>query len=460
MIRLLRLFLSPLLIGGIFVLAGPAEEPGPAKVPMNLIVEMNCDLANAAARETRSSPEGVDEVIVGAKVDGHGISYTVSGVEFIPDEEKASLELVIRSRFDSETSGSKGPVVAFNCNQTYFHGRKPVWITCDGVSWDHAYVGVRNETQLQDIHVKPKGILGAIIRPLAYLGYERDKDKAREEGEYKGGVKFLANLDKESGEQLAEQNKSFHERLEKLEKRNVRGKPFLFRTTRELLIAMTRLAEENQPPAIAPPLAVQGLPALSVRVHESLLNTAGSRLYSGKTRDRAGFEQDMKDLGLDLDSDEEKPKKEEEKKPPEKFEITFTERDPILVSFANQLVRMTIRSRKLKRDDESYAEPWQITVTYRLSKTAKGFRLDREGDIEAVPLDKTTEKPLEDIPGPKIAERRAIIRLVRRSLDAEYTIDEYKPTGDLKKIGTLESDQAEASNGWLLLAWKRNPQGQ
>ncbi len=453
MVRFLRLLLAAPLVSGLFVLAGPAEEGGGGKVPMNLIVDLNCDLANAVATETRVSPEPVDEVILGAKVDGHGIAYTVSGVEFIPDDRKALLEMVIRTRFDSQTTGSKGPVVAFNSNWTFFHGRKPVWLTCDGISWDPAYVAVRTNTKLDDIHVKPKGLIGAIIRPLAYRGYERDKEKAREEGDSKGGVKFVDNLDRESGKELAKQNKEFLDRLERLRKRNVLGKPLQFRTTSDQLIVAMRLVEENQPPTIAAPLPVQGVPAGSIRIHESLINTMASRLYSdGKEHTPASIEQDMKDLGL-LD---------EETKPSEsKDAVVFATQDPIRASFRDRLIKLTFRTTQFKREVKQkpivVKRDWETTVTYQLSRTPNGLRMVRVGMIEAIQFEPGFSKRTGG--GFNIVERNALIALFQRNLETEYDLD-IKPTGDLKKIGTLEADQGKADNGWLLLAWKRNPHGQ
>src|SRR5947209_306149 len=50
-----------------------AHAPGsPGCPPMNVIVEVSRDLASAAAEKTKVSPEIVDEVINGAKVDGTG----------------------------------------------------------------------------------------------------------------------------------------------------------------------------------------------------------------------------------------------------------------------------------------------------------------------------------------------------------------------------------------------------
>lgn len=466
MLPFLRCLFSLLLLTGIVVLAGvngwsaPGEvhSPGRTDLPMNLFIEINCDLASAAAYESRTSQDPVDEIILGSPVKGHAITFAVSGAEFLPDDEKASLELVVNGKSDSKTVATQGPVSAFNTNVTTFQARKPVSITAEGICWKPAYVGIRIDSELDCIEVKPKGAIGAIMRKLAYVLYERDKDKAREEGEYKGGVKLLEQLDKEADPELAKQNKEFHKQFRQpLEAKNLMGKPFLFRTTKELLIAMTRLVEEDQPPTILPPPKPEGLPAMTVRIHESLFNTAASRLYAGQTRDREGFLKDMKDLGL-IDSDEAQKEK-KDKKDEDDFEITFAKKDPITATFADQRVKVTIRNTRFKREGTVYERPWQTTLTFRLSKEDKAFRLDREGDIDPVPLDPATMQPTE-MSGPRIVERRALIRLIRREMEDEYILDEIKPTGDLKKIGTLEADQGTSINGWLLLAWKRNPKGQ
>ncbi len=456
MARLLRFLLSPLLVSGLVAPAGSGDcpVPSPADHAMNLIVEVNCDLASAAASQNKTTPETVDEVIVGARVEGHGISLAVTGLEFIPDDHKGSAELVLQSTLLTQTAATKGPSTTFNSNASAIKARKPVWLTCDGISWAPAYSGVHMETRLEGVAVKPKGLVGEITRKLTLLMYERDKQKAREESEFKTGVKTMDRFDEEAGKDLIKRNQDFHDRMQRLAKKNLIGKSLLFRTTPNLLIAMMRLVDESEPPSLLPPPPVQGLPALAVRVHESLLDTAATRMYAGQTRDRAGFRQDMKDLGLDQEDSKEKPEPEED------FEITFARKEPITATFADQHIKVTLRSTRFKQGDGTvYERPWQTTLTYRLSMRAGGFRLEREGEIDPVPLDPATMKPTE-MTGPRIVERRALIRLLGRNFRKEYTLDEIKPTGDMKKIGTLESAQGEASNGWLLLAWKRNPLGQ
>jgi hypothetical protein len=310
--------------------------------------------------------------------------------------------------------------------------------------------------------------VGRVIRGVAVHQYYRDEDEARQESERKARRKLLIKVNRETGLELAKQNTDFLEKVRQpLESKDLLGKPFLFRTTTEVLTASARLAEEADSRPIQPPPVVQGAPALAVRIHESLLNTGAARLYAGKTKTRADFEKDLSDLGVTRGSDQNGStaaspagnKEQTPDQPSEDFEITFAPTEPITAGFDNQLVKLTVRNVGFKRDGTAYNRPWQTTITYRLSKTAKGLRLDQQGEIAPVPLDPQTLQPTE-MTGFRIAERRALIRLLQRNLKAEYTMDEIRPTGDLQKIGTLESTQAESSRGWLLLAWKRNPSGQ
>lgn len=461
----------------------PASPPAKVLPPMNMIVQISRDLASAAAYRTRVNPEIVDEVINEAKVDGTGTSYSIVGVEFLPDDKQASVELVIHSKLLTDTTGVKGPVTTFNSAVHCIEARKPVQITIDGLTTQYAYVSVQTDITLHGMATKFRGVTDSLVKQIATRIYDRDYDKSRSETEFKTGRKTINKVDEEVGEELQKGQKNFMEKLRRpLEKNKILADPFLFRTNHEVLTAIGRLADEKNPPVIHPAPAVEGAPALAVRVHESLLNTGADRLFAGKTFRDTDVQKQLEELGIPLpqtakkeaepakdktDKKEEEPEKDKKDKKDKKkeFEVTFAKEEAIRVAFEKNTLRVTLRVTNLKTDLSPDAEPevftnrWEISALYRLLRTEKGgIRLEREGDLKSIPLGDDEKPRTGKLSGPQIIERRRLNAILKEELFKEtQEVDEVKPTGDLAKIGTLRTTQVGSSDGWLVVAWKRVP---
>ncbi len=430
-------------------------EPVTPSLPMNVIVEFSADLVAAAFHNTDVTHEPVDEVILGAKVEGHAVSYSVSHVELIPDEHRALTEIVVNVKSYSTNRSTRKSFQTYTTSVTNIQVRKPVWVTLAGIRWDYAYAALRTDSHLDAIDTGHKGLLDAILRPMVRCGYAHSEEKGRQEGDCKGGVRLLAELDRDSEKDLAKQDRDFHENLiGRLRKKNILANPVLFRTTRDLMIVTGRLADEPEPPTIPPPPCAAGLPAMAMRLHESALNTAANRMYAGQTRTPEGFQKDMADLGMSSESNNKREVKEADKK--EDFEVTFVRKDPILFRFDDQRVKITFRTAGFKEKGQPWKRSWQTTITFRLEKKEGKFHLGREGEINPEPLDPETLKPIE-MSAPMIFERRALLRLAQRAIMPDYPLDDIEPTGELEKIGTLKLTQVLSSNGWMLQAWTRIP---
>jgi hypothetical protein len=467
--RLLRL--RSLLLAGI-IWTMTMEEPGkaaPNAVPsgdplpaMNMIIDASRDLASSAVYTTRATPEIVDEVINGAKVDGQGVSYSVSSALFLPDDRQAALEIVIDTRLATETQGVKDPVTTCNSTVAVIKVRKPVQITADGFSTQDACSAVSADLTLKDLTTKFKGLLDCLVKRIAYKRYDKEFDQTRAETEFKMGRKANHKVDQEVGEQIARGQKEYMEQFSKpLKETNLFPDPLLFRTSRDVLTAIGRLADEKDPPVIGPPPAVEGAPALAVRIHESLLNTAADRQYAGKTIRGSEVSTQLRQLGIKSGSEKETAPKGKNKE----FEATFAREKPIRVALDHNTVRLTLRVANLRTDlspeadEPNFTTRWETSVVYKLLDNGKGgIRLDRVGELKSVPLDENYKPITTKLSGFQVVERQRLHaelseELFRKTLE----IDELKPTGAMAKIGTLRSTQVGSAGGWLVLAWRRVP---
>jgi hypothetical protein len=416
---------------------------------MNFIVELSRDFVSAAAHTAKSEPEIVQEVILGAQVSGSGQSFGVASVEFIPDDHVARMELVVNGYAITDTRADKDPVRVYNSALTKFQARKPVCLTRDGLTSDFTYSASHADIHLDGIETRYSGLVDSVVKRVALRIYKRDQDKSRVISEFLASRKTNCKVDHEANEQLEKGNRDYQEKMIKpLQKRNILPETLVYRTSYDVLTGLGRMVDATDPPAIGAPPAIMGCPAVGLRVHESLLNTGADRLYAGKTVTKEDVEKDLKEFfgesfSLSGRKDDERP-----------FTVIFTREKPFRYSFHDGLVELTLRTETLKSEDRSTSEPWGTTVVYRISKTEKGFKLVREGDLKSRPLNAEPGAPLS---GLRVGERRLLHRNLEKIFRKEFELEELEFPDDLKKVGTLETTQVESTAGWLLLAWRRVP---
>jgi hypothetical protein len=457
MIRICRWVLGLLVLtAALACAAGEAPVPG---LPVNVVVEVSSDLARAAAYRLKVEPEKVVDCILSADVRGYGLSFSAVGVEFCPDDDKASLELVVNGRLDTRTSSTKGPAITFNNGQTIFQARKPVWLTAEGLSWAPAHGDACTDLLLLGVRTDLPRCLDPIGRWYARRVYYRDEPQARSIVAGKTARRVEARFDREAGEQLAEQNQSFQEQLARLRQENLLPRPLLFRTSHEFLGAAGRLADEDRPPQLTPLPPLRGIPAVSLRLHESAVNTAARRRYAGKTLSTEELKEQWQGGGL-FGATETKfrvkypePKGGRPREEQRPFTVRFVDRDPLDLSFRDDRIRVSISTAELTSEEEQTSQAWRTSATYRISRTAQGLLLVREGNLDI----RLYSRPDARVPGTLFAERTLIGRSFDRFLPAEVEVGEVVLPDDLKKVGTLQTTQVEALAGWLVLAWKRVP---
>jgi len=95
-----------------------------------------------------------------------------------------------------------------------------------------------------------------------------------------------------------------------------------------------------------------------------------------------------------------------------------------------------------------------VSATYKIEKSSKGFKLVRQGDIVVLPPD--------FIPGGgrTIDARRQVIRTLLRKrfekvFEPEFLAEGFEPSGKWKAVGKMAPIQMDCQNGWLTIAWKR-----
>jgi hypothetical protein len=425
-----------------FILLGPSA---PSAEP-NLLLDIRRELAEAAAGQDVARPENISDVIRRTHITGTGYTTGKVGLQFVPNGEAAVMDLVLTGSTNSRTVGVNGPVFIHSTNLTTFTARKRLVIDAEGTRESAACATAQQQTQLDCLTTRFGCVLDPIVRRAALRTYEREKHIDLQIAAEHAARNVAYGFDRDSGPQVADANKSYRDLRDRLGRKNVFPEEMALSTTSDVLSVRGRLGDTPAPPA-PPAVAAE----LSLRVHESLLNTGSARLFAGKTYTPEQFQEELSSLlGPLAPKSEPDPKK---AKKEEVLEITFAKNGPIETLFRNGTIAVTVRGEKFRADEDEYAA-MNITAVYKLLQTPKGIEAVREGDLTIVPPGYEPGKT--KLSSSQIALRRILQRRFGRDVfKPKLELQEITPTGDMAKLGTLRTSQASAQGGWLAAGLER-----
>jgi hypothetical protein len=205
----------------------------------------------------------------------------------------------------------------------------------------------------------------------------------------------------------------------------------------------SRLAAPDAMPAVVE------VADMSLCVHESMINNMAADALSGKTI----YEEELQAAVLEMFGRlPERMKGDEDGVP---WGITFANKQPISVSFADDAFTITLRGAKYYKGAEGHPG-MNVSATYKIAKTEQGFKAVRQGDLEVLPPDFVPGS------GAKVDARRQIIRtlLMKRFtkvFESELIGEGLILPGKWEAAGKLVPVQLVCQKGWLVIAWKRSP---
>jgi hypothetical protein len=194
----------------------------------------------------------------------------------------------------------------------------------------------------------------------------------------------------------------------------------------------------------SPPPVVDGAD-MSIQIHESMINNLAFDALAGRT----AYEEKVQAAAIDAFGKlPEKMKGDEDGKP---WAITFAAKQPISVSFADDGFKITIRGVKYYKGNDAHPG-MNVSASYKIQQTPKGFKAVRQGEIEVLPPDYEPGKPID-------ARRQLIGKLLEKRFakifEPEMLGEGLELPGKWKAAGKLEPIQVVARDGWLVIAWRR-----
>ncbi len=412
----------------------------------NLYVEISPTVIGAGLNEKVDDVMPISDCILGTDV--HGTAHTVGGTrtELWPDPRFGVIDALFFGNTDSENVGYHGGVTICSHSETDLAARKRIWIDAHGLSAFPAVSKAETSVMIDDIQARRR-----LIARMAWRKAGKQLGMAESIASQHAEERLSERIDRQAADPIERANEKYVEKYQRpFSERQLFPRQLDFSTNRQALqIVGVQASERDLAAHDVPPPVADGA-EMSLRVHESTINNLAFEALAGRTV----YEEKVQKAAADLLGKlPEKMKGDEDGKP---WAISLDRRQPITVSFADQQMSITIRGVKFYKGDEAHPA-MNVSATYKIEKTPKGFKLVRQGDIEVIPPD--------FVPGgeQKIDARRHMTSTVLKKrfekvFEPEFLAEGFEMPGKWKAAGKLRPIQFESQNGWLTIAWKRAAQ--
>jgi hypothetical protein len=414
----------------------------------NFLAEVSRALVCAAVGDCRDRPETVDDTIHGTRVTGAGRSHSVIGIEFVPCDRRAVLDLTLTGTAKTQTIGVTGPVRVYTTAATRFAGRKRITTDAERLELTPAVVRVRQDTELTNVGTQFAGPLDRVVSGVAARTFYRDQDETNQESAQITERSIALEFDRDACQQIAEGERCYRRQQAELKRRGLWPQDLRLSTTIDELRMRGKLTGVASGGWGLPPTVV-GRPDLAVRVHESLFNNAAAKHYGGRTVSGEGLDRDFTSVlgpqtpaGGRLDPEDR-----------EEFAVMFAEA-PLTAAFADGQVRAVVHTRGFTSEDRQITDPFDIRVAYDLTRSSTGLTLTRR-ELEVLPADVATGKRRMSLRESSLA--KLLSKRFDKLLPAKQEVAIGDLPGGLRKLGRLLPTQADAVGGWLAVAWRRVP---
>jgi len=409
----------------------------------NLYGEMSEAVLGAGVAGPVDDASDVRDCILGTDI--YGTAHTVgqTTVALLPDANFGVFDTLFRGTTQSDNVGYNGPVTIFSASNTSLAARKRIWIGVEGIA---SYPGLSQaETQISICDIRSrKG--RAFVERIAWKKAAKQQGAAEYIASRHAEDRLNQRIDQQAAEALDRANRAYVEKFRQpFSERKLFPQLVQFSTNQRAiaLVALQagegKLAAPGQPPAV-----VEGAD-VSLRIHESLVNNLAFDALAGRTVYEEKVQKAVTDA---LGHLPEKMQGDGDGKP---WAITFAPRQPISLTLADGGFTITLRGVKFYKGQDAHPG-MNVSASYKIEKSGKGFKAVRQGDIEVLPPDFE--------PGKQIDARRQVIRKLlekrfAKIFEPEILGDGFELPGKWKAAGKLVPIQVEAQNGWLTLAWRR-----
>ena len=320
----------------------------------------------------------VQGTILNNPVAGRRRTETQVRIQLVPDSERLLMNLIVDGNVVSATRSNVFPAKVFNESQAAYRGEKQVEWKNNGIVWSESEIAVASDNQLSgvetDIDFVP--VIGDIAREVVKGQYQSRREAIRQETTRMVAREVKTRIDTETKERFDAVNERLKTKFfDPLASLGLSLTMQNSRTTDDWLLASLRFSGSGSLGSQTPePPTVSGAYA-DLKIHESAVNTALSRLELG------GKTFTAPELLAYLAERIQRPEMAERSVEDAGLVFGLSQKDPVAISFFENRIQIRLAFDFIELGDRSW-ENIETTITYQPSFDAEGNAyLKRDGLI-------------------------------------------------------------------------------
>lgn len=348
---------------------------GPSVAPFNLHLVATEAWLNLYVGRTDQTTGIVDDVILGAKVDGQQLTTSQLQLDLRPSADQIAATFRLEGQTGTSTRGTTEQAVVFTRSQQAFSAVKDCFFDGNVFSTRHAVVKARAQNQNMGVSTR---FDGTALQPFVTPFVLKSAEQRRPEAETIARNRVVDRIYPEFDQRIDRELSGLNDRLETSVRKRLRelnlmpGSQQCRSTVQELHYAARFSAENRDFEIVSPSRPLLSNEGVRLYVHNSLFEAAALRggLAGLKTTDRQ-LDHLLRRAGLATEGAD--PIRSVE------TQIEFDDHRPLSVVFEDDEFELQLRL-KLRPAGQNLLPPLTIAIPFRLVES-DGERLLRPGQL-------------------------------------------------------------------------------
>jgi len=414
----------------------------------NLFLEVDESLLGSGVNRAVDEVAPINDTLLGTRVRGTGVTSGLVYLDFVPTDDRATVDLTLDATNHSDTKGSQGPVTVHTLGTTKVGARKRLLIDDRQIVSLPVEAHASTDTRTAGIGVSSK-FGKRLIRKIASKKIAQMRPQAEAIAEDRARDRVREQFEGQTMGPIAQAARDYQTKFRKpLMERGWYPEMLHLNTSSSRLHVTARKALADQIAAFTAPPAVDPDAVLSARVHESMVNNSAEITLGGRTITQQFVEEQLKKNNVAVPAELQN----EADQPP--WSITFAKRRPVELDVEDNRVKFTVRGSNYTSGDREF-DAMDIWATYRIEPGHPGVRLVRDGDVQIYPPGFVPGGG-EKLNVQQTSLRRILQKRFNKVFKEVVDVEPLKLPGELAKAGPLPIEQLDArKDGWVAAGWRK-----
>ncbi|MBM4011524.1 MAG: hypothetical protein FJ286_09115 [Planctomycetes bacterium] len=414
----------------------------------NLFLEVDESLLGTGVNRAVDEVAPINDTLLGTRVRGTGVTSGLVYLDFVPNADRATVDLALDATNHSDTKGSQGPVTVRTLGTTKVGARKRLLIDDRQIVALPVEANASTDTRTAGIGVSSK-FGKRLIRRIASKKIAQMRPQAEAIAEGRARDRVREQFESQTMGPIAQAARDYQAKFRRpLMERGWYPEMLHLNTSSSRLHVTARKALADQIAAFTAPPPVDPDAVLSARVHESMVNNSAEITLGGRTITQKFVEEQMKKndmaVPMELQNDADQPP----------WSITFAKRRPVELDVEDNRVKLTVRGSNYTSGDREF-DAMDIWATYRIEPGHPGMRLVRDGDVQIYPPG-FVPGGSEKLNVQQTSLRRILQKRFNKVFKEVVDLEPLKLPGELAKAGPLPIEQLDArKDGWVAAGWRK-----